>query len=97
VTGLGTVDDAFVQRCFELGSAEDGREQFAVIPLPDAATVAAVEWTALQPVREDQYARERQQIIRRELQKRSRQVVQEWMDPKLIETRNDFRFARGEG
>ena len=90
VTGLGTVDDAFIERCFALGPADQGKEPVAVIELPDKATVAVIEWKGIEPLREDVYAREREGILEQEQVQLIRQVIRQWLDPELIRSRNAF-------
>lgn len=97
VTGLGRVEETFIQACFELGSAEAGLEQYAVIPVPDLAAVAIVQWKEIQPLREDQYAKERPRFLRQVQGQRTQKLISEWLDPELIRSRNGFRYANQSG
>lgn len=93
VQGVGPVDDAFLERCFALGPASGGREQHAVIPLPDAAKIVVVEWDSTEPVRKDAYARQRQTLVQQLGGTRQAQLVSEWLNPELIRSRNEFKFS----
>lgn len=94
VQGLGFVDQAFVTRCFEQGASDEENDRWAVIPLPDQATVAVVERQELQPVRQDSYARGRQQLVSGLEGARQWQVISEWLNPELIRSRNHFAPAQ---
>jgi hypothetical protein len=97
VQGVGAVDDAFTERCFALGPVAEGKEQWAVIPLPDSATVVTVEWQAVRPMTEDDYARRRPTLLRQMRAVRGMEIMSEWLDPELIRSRNGFEFPTDRG
>jgi len=96
VDGVGVVEDAFLERCFELGPASEGKEQLAVIPAPELAQVVAVEWESTEPMRKDAYARQRPTLLRQIQATRQVRLVSEWLNPELIRSRNGFKFPSEE-
>jgi len=97
IPGIGEVGESFVRKCFELGPAEEGAEQVAVIQEPDRAAVAVVQWQQLQPLLESDYVKQRPQVVQQQEQLRLLRIVQEWLDPELIRSRNGFEWANRRG
>ncbi len=92
VSKVGIVDRAFVDRCFELGTAADPAGRLAVISVEDSVTVAVVQWIETLPMREDSYEVGRRQVASGIQGLRRQQLVAQWLDPELIRSRNRFEI-----
>ncbi len=91
VSGVGTVDGSFIERCFELGKS-GAASKIARIPVKDSASVVVVEWVETEPLREDVYEAEHRRLVSQIGRGAMVQAAGEWLDPVRIRDRNGFSF-----
>jgi hypothetical protein len=92
ITGVGQVDESFIEACFDLENAKSD-PRTGIVKLDALATIAVVEWVERLPIREDEYAAQRLRIVNAAYRTVLVRAVSEWLDPQRIRERNGFELA----
>jgi hypothetical protein len=92
---LGTVNEAFVEACFGMREAKAATPRLQAVPIPEAGTVAVIEWAKNLPLNEQAFQQRRAQVAQYLERQRMADYLSAWLDPKQIKARNQFEFKRG--
>ncbi len=89
VAGVGQVRSDFVDQCFAL----EGSTEVAIIAVEDNALIAIVEFVSREPMRQDEYDKERTRILNQIARVRISRVASEWLEPQRVRDRMGFEEA----
>lgn len=94
---VGFVDETFTRACFDLGPADQGLVPVAVIEVPDLGLVTVVEFSKLETLDRAAYVSTRPGLLNRIQGERASRVIGDWLNPKLIKSRNRYEVNDGQG
>lgn len=87
---LGFIPVDIVEKCFELGKADD---KTVIFELPDRPAVLVIRWIETVPAREDDFAKVRIRLTEEMTAVRIQQAITEWLDPDKIRARSGFALV----
>ena len=87
IRGLGALDKQIIEGIFGL---EQAGSPYGVFERKTEGQVMVVEWLKTTPVREDEYAAQREELAGRLRSERGQQAWSNWFDPENIRARHKF-------
>lgn len=88
IRGLGALDKQMIEDIFALEHAE---HPYGLFEQKTDGRVLVVEWIKTTPVREDQFAEQREELATRLMQERSQQAWSNWFAPDNIRARHSLK------